>query len=163
MIATLFELVNSQGFPADRVFANCWLDLPGSHWLRNDELRKILRRAFNTEVGAGQWSKCIFLIMECDDVYSHITQADKECFEDIRRVSQSYKRNQYLMYEVHEGRGVPKYLRDKTEISVRPYPIGKHDRLDCLVCDGHYDKVYMQQIHGISAVNSKYHRFSELY
>ena len=163
MIATLYELVNKQGFPPDRVYANCWLALRGSHWLRNDELRKVLRRAFNTETGGGRWNKCIFMIMEADDLYSHITQSDKECFFDIRKASQAYKRNQYLLYEVHEGAGVPKYMRDKTEISIKPFPNEYLDRLDLLVCDGHYDKTYMLPVTGISSVNKLYRRFDELH
>ena len=163
MIATLYELIKKQRFTPSRIFANCWLDIPGSHWLRNDELKKVLRRAFNTEIGEGRWNMAIFLIMEADDLYSHITQSDKQCFEDIKTASQAYKRNQYLLYEVHEGFGVPKYLRDKTEISCRPYPNEPENLAECIICDGHFGVKYSQKVTNLSAINGRYHRFSELY
>lgn len=163
MLAVLFQLLNHHGYDGSRVFANCWLEVPGSRWLRNEELRQVLRRAFNTETGGGRWNKCIFMVMEADDVWSHITQTDKECFFDLKKASQSYKRNMYLMYEVHEGLSVPKYLRDKTEISVRPVPDEKENHLDMIVCNGHYDTLTVVPIDNISWVNDKYRRFDELY
>jgi len=101
--------------------------------------------------------------MDADDIYSHVTQADKECFQDIKKASQAYKRNIFLFYEIHEGLSVPKYLRDKTEISIRPLPNEREDRIDLYVADGHYGKNYRIPIDGISAVNSKYRRFDENY
>lgn len=163
MIALLFYLIENQDFQSNRVFSNSWIDLPGSHWLRNDELRKVLRRAFNTETGGGGWNRCIFLIMDADDLYSHITQADRECYQDLKKASQAFKRNIHVFYEVHEGLSVPKYLRDKTEISVRPVPHAKEDRVDLYVADGHYGKNYIIPINGISWVNDKYLRFKENY
>lgn len=163
MIALLFYLIEYQKFENTRVFSNCWIDMPGSHWLRNDELRKILRRAFNTETGAGKWSKCIFLIMDADDIYSHITQVDKECYQDLKKASQAYKRNIHLFYEVHEGLSVPKYMRDKTEISIRPVPHESLDNIDLFFADGHYNKNYKITIENISSVNAKYRRFDENY
>lgn len=163
MIAMLYYLIKNQGFRNTNVFSNCWLALPGSHWLRNNEMRKVLRRAFNTETGGGKWNKCIFLLMDADDIYSHIDQADKECFSDIKKASQAYKRNIHLFYEVHEGLGVPKYLRDKTEISVRPFANEKTDEVVLYVADGHYDKNYTVTIGNISWVNNRYRRFDENY
>lgn len=163
MIALLVYLLQYQDFENSRVFANCWLDLPGSHWLRNDELRQVLRRAFNTESGAGRWNKCIFLLMDADDIYSHITQVDKECFQDLKKASQAYKRNIHLFYECHEGLSVPKYLRDKTEMSIRPVPNEALDRIELYVADGHYGKNYKIPIENISCVNKMYRRFDENY
>ena len=163
MIALLIYLLKYQNFENSRVFANCWLDLPGSHWLRIDELRKVLRRAFNTESGGGRWNKCIFLIMDADDIYSHITQVDKECFQDLKKASQAFKRNIHLFYECHEGLSVPKYLRDKTEMSIRPVPDKVNDRIELFVADGHYCKNYKIPIDSISCVNSMYRRFDENY
>lgn len=163
MIAILFNLIETQQFENSRVFSNCWIDLPGSHWMRNDELRRVLRRAFNTETGGGRWNRCIFLMMDADDVYSHVTQADKECYLDIKKASQAFKRNIYLLYEVHEGLSVPKYLRDKTEISIRPVPDEKRDHVDLMVADGHYGVNYCIPVDNISAINSKYRRFDENY
>lgn len=163
MIALLFGLIRQQGFQGNRVFSNCWLDVPGSHWLRNDELRKVLRRAFNTETGEGRWNKCIFLLMDADDIYSHITQADRECYLDIKKASQAYKRNIHLFYEVHEGLGVPKYLRDKTEVSVRSKAFEHQDRVEAYVADGHYGVNYMLPISNISWTHNKYRRFDPNY
>ena len=163
MIAVMYRLLNTHFYSGDRVFSNCWLDVPGAHWLRNDELKKVLRRAFNTEAGAGRWNKCIFLIMETDDLYSHLTQSDGECFQDLKKASQSLKRNIFLMYEVHEGRGVAKFLRDKTEISIRPLFDEKKDHLDLYVCNGAYDTISIIPVDGISRVNGRYKRFEELY
>lgn len=162
MIATILYLVQYRGYLNNRVFANCWLDLPGSHWLTNDELKKVLRRAFNTEVGQGRWDRCIFAIMEADDLYSHITQADRECYYDLRKASQSMKRNIHLLYEVHEGRGVPKYMRDKTEISIRPVAYLREDRLDLYVCNGQYSRMLVIPVTDISLVNNRYRRFDVL-
>jgi hypothetical protein len=163
MIALLLYLLRYQRFENSRVFSNTWLDIPGSHWLRNDELRKVLRRAFNTETGGGRWNRCIFLIMDADDIYSHVVQADKECYQDIKKASQAYKRNIHLFYEVHEGLSVPKYLRDKTEISIRPVPNEREDRVMLYVADGHYDKNYCIPIERLSTVNRLYRRFDENY
>lgn len=163
MIALTVYLLKYQNFECNRIFSNCWLQLPGSHWLRNDELRKILRRAFNTETGGGKWNKCIFLLMDADDIYSHITQADKECYQDIKKASQAYKRNIHLFYECHEGLGVPKYLRDKTEMSIRPMPNKQQDKLQLYVADGHYGVNYKIPIDNISSVNGMYRRFDENY
>ena len=41
----------------------------------------------------------------------------------------------HLFYEIHEGLSVPKYLRDKTEISIRPVPYDKENRVDWMVAD----------------------------
>lgn len=163
MIALLQYLVEVQGFRGDMVFSNTWIDVPGMHWLRNDELRQLLRRAFNTETGRGRWNKCVFLLMDADDIYSHVTQADMECYRDIKKASQAYKRNMYLFYEIHEGLGVPKYLRDKTEISIRPVPNLKQDKVMLYVADGHYGVNYTIPVDNISAVNGKYRRFDENY
>jgi len=162
MIATIINLVEHRHYFGNRVFANCWLDIPGSHWLSNYELKKVLRRAFNTEVGAGRWNKCIFAIMEADDLYSHITQSDKECFQDLLKASQSMKRNQHLLYEVHEGRAVPKFMRDKTEISVRPVADDRHDKLYLYVCNGQYNRTLIVPVENISSVNGRYRRFDVL-
>lgn len=163
MIAIGFYLIEYEGFRGNRVFSNCWINIPGVHQVENEELRKLLRRAFNTEVGGGRWNKCIFIISEADDVYSHITQADKECYFDLKKVSQAYKRNNYVLYEVHEGLSIPKYLRDKTEVSIRPVTHEKEDRVDLIVADGHFGRNYTVPINGISAINSQYRRFQEIY
>lgn len=162
MIATILNLVYRHYYLGNRIFANCWLDIPGAHWLSNDELKKLLRRAFNTEIGQGRWAKCIFAIMEADDLYSHITQADKECYKDLKAASQAKKRNQHLIYEVHEGRGVPKYLRDKTEISIRPVPDNRKDSVSLYVCNGQYGRSLVVPIENISRVNGRYRRFDVL-
>lgn len=161
MIALLQGIMRQQRFSGANVFSNCWLNIPGSHWLRNDEMRKVLRRAFNTETGAGRWAKCIFLIMDADDVYSHVDQANKECYEDIKKASQAYKRNMYLLYEIHDGLGVPKYLRDKTEVSIRPKPDEKNDHVDLYVADGHYGINYILPVDRMSRVNGMYRRFDD--
>jgi hypothetical protein len=161
MFACLFQVIKTQNFDPKNVFCNCWVDLPGAHWLRNDELRKVIRRAFNTEFGGGRWAKCIFLVMDADDLYSHITQSDKECYEDIKRASQAYKRNMYLFYEIHDGLGVPKYLRDKTEVSIAPRADEPNDRLDLYVADRHYNQRYILPIEHISRINARYRRFDD--
>jgi len=163
MILLLNYLLRYQGFTGDRVFCNSWLWVPGSHWLRNSELRKVLRRAFNTETGSGRWNHCIFIIMDADDVYSHIEQADKECYQDIKKASQAYKRNIHLFYEVHEGLGVPKYMRDKTEVSILPKPDEYTDSMELFVADGHYKENYIIPIQGVSWTHDKYRRFDENY
>ena len=101
--------------------------------------------------------------MEADDLYSHIEQSDKRCYQDIKTASQACKRNQYLMYEMHDGLGVPKFMRDKTEISIKPLFIDKNDRLHYLICNGAYEANYLDNVGPISLVNNMYHRFDELW
>lgn len=164
MISHAFRLVNEANYRGSEIFSNCWLDIPGAHWLSNDEIKKVLRRAFNTEAGEGRWNHTIFMIMEADDLYSHIVQSDKECYKDILKASQTSKRNQYLMYEIHDGLGVPKYLRDKTEISIKPLNLDeKTDCLHYLICNGAYEINLADWVKPISWINNKYHRFEELY
>lgn len=163
MISKTYQLLDC-GYHGNEVYANCWLDIPGAHWLSNDEWRTLIRRAFNTEAGAGRWNHTIWLGMETDDIWSHIKQSDQMCFEDIRKASQVCKRNQYLFYEMHDGLGVPKYLRDKTEISVKPLRVdGATDTLHYLVCNGAYEVNYTDWVSPISWVNDKYRRFDELW
>lgn len=163
MIALILYLVEYEHFPGNRIFCNTWLDIPGAHWLRNAEMRKVLRRALNTETGAGRWNRCIFAIMDADDVYSHIDQADKECYTDIKKASQAYKRNIHLFYEVHDGLGVPKYLRDKTEVSMYPVPNERDDSVTVYVADAHYNVNYQFTIGRISSMHGRYRRFDENY
>jgi len=164
MIAHNFQLVERLGYRGSDIFANCWLDIPGSHWLSNDELKKVLKRAFNTEAGAGRWNHKIFDVMEADDLYSHITQSDKQCYNDLQKASQACKRNQYLFYEVHDGLGVPKFMRDKTEISIKPlYLDAQGDCLHFLICNGAYEANYTDSVKPISWVNDKYRRFDGMW
>ena len=163
MMAYAFNLIKTMGYRGNQVFANCWLDIPGAHHLSNDELKAVLHRAFNSEIGEGRWNHCMFLIMEADDLYSHIKQMDKQCFEDIKTASQSCKRNQYLLYEVHDGLGVPKYLRDKTEQSIKPLFIDKNGDMHFLLCNGSLQQSYTNTVIDIARMNNKYHRFDELW
>jgi hypothetical protein len=164
MIAHIFQLVMNLRYRGDQIFANFWIDIPGAHWLSNDELKKLLRRAFNTQCGEGRWNHCIFALSEADDLYSHITQSDTQCFQDIQRASQACKRNQYLLYEIHDGLGVPKFMRDKTEISIKPlYLEEKMDCLHFLICNGSYESILVDEVRPISWVNNKYHRFDEMW
>jgi hypothetical protein len=164
MIAKTFQFIDTMGYRGEDIFANCWIDIPGAHWLSNDELKKVLKRAFNTEAGNGRWNHKIFNVMEADDLYSHITQSDKKCYEDLQKASQACKRNQYLQYEIHDGLGVPKFLRDKTEISIKPLALDEQeDKLSFLICNGAYEVNLVDWVRPISWVNDKYRRFDELW
>lgn len=162
MIALVLRLLK-RGYIGSDIYCNCWLNIPGSHMLRNDELKKVLRRALNTEIGEGRWNGKIFLIMEADGLYSHLTQTDKECFQDFRFASQCLKRNIWIFWETHDGKGVPKYLRDKTEISVRTAHIEQLDCINYVIVNGPYDYVGVSSVRQASAVNGMYRRFQELY
>jgi hypothetical protein len=163
MIAWAQDLIENHGYAGYEVYANAWLAIPGSHWLSDDEFKKLLHRAFNTEVGKRQWCHTIWLLFDADDVYSHVTQADKVCYEDTKALYKCSKRNIYFLIEKHEGRGVPKNLRDKTEVSIEPYPDEDNDSVDLLISDGDVGKIYVRTIENISAANDLYHRFDELW
>lgn len=161
MIAFLFYLLEKRGYTGDEVYANCWLDVPGAHWLSNEEFRAVCRRAFHTEATRGQFSHTIFLAMDADEIWSYVVQADKECYNDLKKLPKCMKRNMYFLYEIHEGKGVPKYLRAMTELSCKPHPNNARDMVDLAVCNGHHGVNYTVPIEHISRVNGKYDRFGD--
>jgi hypothetical protein len=161
MIAYLFYLLEKKGYHGKEVYANCWLQVPGAHWLSNLEFKKLLKRAFDTEAAGGKWVHSIFLAMDADELWPYITQQDKDCATTLRRIGKCYKRNIYFLYEIHAGKGVPRYLRVMTEVSMKPFPDGKNDRVMLGVCDGARGGNYLWPVEHISRVNRKYNRFGD--
>lgn len=161
MIAYMYYLLEKRGYKGHEVYANCWLDVPGAHWLSNEEFRKVCRRAFNTEATRGRFAHSIFLAMDADEIWSYVVQADKECYNDLKKLPKCMKRNMYFLYEIHEGKGVPKYLRAMTEISGKPFPDENSDHVDLVVCNGHHGNNYIVPIDYISRVNKRYNRFGD--
>jgi len=168
MIAYAKHLIDHCGYHGFEVFANAWLSIAGSHWLDNAEFLKLCIRAFadqknGGEVGGGRFNHTIWLAFEADDLWTYVDQADKQCATQLRKLAQNYKRNIHFCYEMHEGKGVPAFLRQKTEISIKPRPDDPRDGVDLLVSNGHYGYNCLVPIERISVVNKMYRRFDELY
>jgi hypothetical protein len=157
MMGLVRYLVEERNFRGDHIFGNFWFDEPGYHGLLNDDLCRLMRRIFNTEVG--KWRKIIILIMEADSLYSHKDSGDKEAFEDLKGLSQAMKLNTWVIYEMHEGLGVNKYLRDKTEISIKPTMYRKENMIRWDIINGHYNQLYVNWLYQIDELYGRYRRF----
>lgn len=163
-ILTVCELVEVYGFPPNRIFSNIWIDIPGVNHLTNTELKKVLRRAFgkdSKELGLFTW--CIFVIGEADSLYSHLDSTSKfrnEGADDIWNLSQAYRFNCHVLIEYHEGLGVLKFMRDKTEVGIEPSYNESTDELIETIYNGHYDIILERTIGDASWVFDKYKRFA---
>jgi hypothetical protein len=156
MMAT-YKQLRLDGFKACNAYGNMWLNDPGFHYCTNEELRAVVRKAFNTEIG--QWRQIVILMMEADSVYSHKDYSEKELTEDLRGFSQAMKLNNWFIYEMHEGAGVLKLLRDKTEISIKPTYYRDQDVMHLSIINGHYNQLFENWIYQPSRLHGSYLRF----
>lgn len=163
LIALIYYLIKFKGYDPTRVFSNCWIDIPGIHHVSNRELKKLLHRAYGKDSPElGQWTGCIFVIMEADSLYSHLDSTDKEGSHDLWNLSQSLRFNNYVLYEYHEGLGVLKFLRDKTELGYEPFYNRATDHMDLVLYNGHHMNYWLIPIDNISYFHNKYKRFKAI-
>jgi hypothetical protein len=163
-IITVCQLVEEYDFPRDRIFSNIWLDIPGTHFMSNKELKKVIRRAFGKDSKElGMFTRCIFVIGEADSLYSHresVGNIGNDGSEDFWNLSQAYRFNCHVLIEYHEGLGVLKLLRDKTEIGIEPEYDEYRDEIHEVIYNGHYDVILERTRGNVSSVFPMYKRFA---
>jgi hypothetical protein len=160
MIARVFHIIESDdNFSGSRVFGNRWIDLAGYNYMCNQELKKLLYRAFSPDSPeSGEWNGCIFLVFECDSLFTHLDSSDKELSRKFLNLSQATCYNTWVMTEYHEGIGVLRIIRDKTEIIVEPTYDKKNDRITQEIFNGQKLSSWDQDLENASSYFDYYKR-----
>jgi hypothetical protein len=114
-VATIAELVNHLGYSPDDIHSNIWLNFPGFHQYNNLGIRRFMRCLLEQDLR----HKIIF-IDEIDSVYPSRNFKDKMQTEEILKLNQMTKTENWFLFTRHLGTSIDKIIRDCTNISVTP-------------------------------------------
>lgn len=160
MIALMLELVEHLGYKSSEVYGNLWVDLDGYNELDNVGLRMFLRELF-----AKEYRHKIILADEIDSVYPSRGFQDKLQTEEILRLNQMTKTENWFLFTRHLGSAVDKIVRDCTNISVQPQYVPEEDKLvleaiNAVDCS---DDLVVREICPVSEIFKRYHRWQPIH
>lgn len=158
MVATMLELLRL-GYSGDEVHANLWLDIEGYHYHDNASMRKFIRELLSSGI-----RHKIIMVDEIDSLYPSRFFKDKLQTEEILRLNQMTKTENWFLFTRHLGSSIDKIIRDCTNISVTPRYEPRLDviRLEILNAVDCAEEVGLREIYPASAVFKYYKRWKEI-
>lgn len=154
-VATIFELMG-MGYVPDDVHSNIWLNLAGFHQHNNAQMRIFMREL----LGKGLRHKIIF-IDEIDSVYPSRGFKDKLQTDEVLKLNQMTKTENWFLFTRHKGTAIDKIIRDCTNISITPEYIKAEDVIVCEIINGVdcLEEVAIKEIYPASWVFQQYKRW----
>lgn len=147
----------------DRIYSNYTLAYPGSHYLKNRDMKAQLRRMFakpedGGEMATGKWDNIIVLIDEIDGLYPQWGHGDAEARKDLSGAYQDEKMHVQMYCTTHKPNNFNKILRDASEVICLPELDKYKDILNVKFIDGRYKIIRYLGVHPASAYFGVYRR-----
>lgn len=157
MVATMFELLRL-GYSGNEVHANMWVDVEGFHEYDNAGMREFLHKVLRE----GLRHK-IIMMDEIDSIYPSRGFKDKLQTEEILRLNQMTKTENWFLFTRHLGSSIDKYIRDCTNISVEPVYNPVSDTLVLTILDAvdNEDEGIERTVDVVSDLFCRYKRWKE--
>lgn len=157
-VAVVLDLMGL-GYKPDDVHSNIWLDLEGYHLHSNPEFRVYLRNLLKE----GLRHK-ILLADEIDSMYPSRGFKDKLQTEEVLKLNQMTKTENWFIVTHHKGSSIDKIIRDCMMISCEPeYDASKDvigfEVLNAVDCD---DEIVRREVYPASEVFKRYKRWEAI-
>lgn len=159
MVATALELVNFLGYKGEEVHANFWVDIKGAHQYDNAGMRQFIRDLFKYE-----YRHKIVMVDEIDAMYPSRAFADKLQIDEVLKLNQMTKTENWFMFTRHLGSAIDKIIRDCTNVSVSPLYNPVEDKIELEVLDGVdcLEELILREICPASEVFKRYKRWQPI-